>query len=147
MNNIPTNLNSVKLPKELRRDLNHERYIADDGNLFTEQSFHEQLDSYDHFDILTYSITPMYIFTARPIHRLLYHVGNVPKTTKRAIQVSGTHAKLWICYRSPNDKFPDIFIGSANATEMTLHEILIRATGKQANPLFDHFNRIWQLNS
>lgn len=112
----------------------------------TEVMFAHALRNYDHFDILTYTISPMHIFAMREIKRLIYCVGKPPRKVSKSIRVSGTHAKIWICYKRKDDKTPDVFIGSANATEMTLHEIMIRLTGDKALVLTKHFNYLWENN-
>lgn len=115
--------------------------------IFTEQTFLRELHSYHSFDILTYTVMSFRLFKFHPIRRLIYGVGNPPVDTKRSIQLSHTHAKLWLCYRTEKDLTPDVFVGSANATDMTILDLMIKVNSRQANTLIGYFNLLWNINT
>jgi hypothetical protein len=139
-------LNNVKLPVELNRSTSKEFKLFDGTGIFNDLMFHHALSNYHHFDILTYTISPMHVFGVREIHRLMFCVGKPPRKTKRHIRISCSHAKLWICYRTATDTDPHVYLGSANATEMTLHELMVRVTGDGTRSLIKHFNYLWENN-
>jgi hypothetical protein len=145
MSNFP-DLNRVKLAPHIdwTKPPGH---VLVEQRIFNSLCFNKQLHLYHHFDILTYTINSCSYFISHPIHRLLYSEGRVPRNTLKSIRLAGTHAKLWICYHKDNDIAPDVFIGSANATEMTLHELMIHVTPQQASILIQHFNSIWKAHS
>jgi hypothetical protein len=144
-------LNKVSLPKPLQR---HEvlkiRKMEDEMQtefIFTEQNFLRELYRYHSFDILTYTIMSFHLFRLHPIRRLIYGVGKPPLATKNSVQLSHTHAKLWICYRTEKDLVPDVFVGSANATDMTILDLMIKVNSRQAKTLIGYFNLLWNINT
>lgn len=143
---VPSDLSNVKLLPEIFRNVQTEIKHFNGSGIFTDEMFARTLGIYSHFDILTYSITPMAIFHTRPIHRLIYHTGQVPRNTKKSIRLSGTHAKLWICHQDSARKAVHVYLGSANATSMTLHELIVRLTDSQALIARKHFDKLWENN-
>jgi len=144
------NLNNVKTPKPILRHESSkvremERSMQEEC-IFTENNFLVQLHKYHSFDIITYTIMPFGLFRLRPIRRLIYGVGNPPMGTKSSIQVSHSHAKLWLCYKYENDPTPDVFMGSANATDMTILDLMVRVNSRQAKTLIGYFNLLWNIN-
>lgn len=144
------NLNHVKTPKPILRHESSkvremERSMQEEC-IFTENNFLVQLHKYHSFDILTYTIMSFGLFRLRPIRRLIYGVGNPPLGTKSAVQVSHSHAKLWLCYKYENDPTPDVFMGSANATDMTILDLMVRVNSRQAKTLIGYFNLLWNIN-
>jgi len=114
-----------------------------DNLIIPSREFYEILTKYKYFDILTYSISPMALFWDRPIKRLIYAVGIPPRNTAKRVQLSGTHAKLWLCYSKST---VDAYIGSANATEMTIHDLTVKLTPTQTLSAKRHFDDLWNLN-
>ena len=108
----------------------------------TAYDFTKRLHAFAHCDVITYSVSRA--FCDCKINRLLYVVGEPPSHAS-AIKVEGTHMKLWICYKSKSSA-PTAFIGSANATDMTLHELMYEATPTQSTELAAYFQHIWDLN-
>jgi hypothetical protein len=139
----------VKTPKEINRVTlalrRHERELQTEC-IFTEATFASALYLYACFDVLTYSISSSALFKNRPIRRLIYGVGSPPVSTEASIQLSHTHAKLWICYNTKPGCPPDVYIGSANATDMTLLELIIKVNSPQARMLVEYFNLLWKAN-
>lgn len=109
---------------------------------FGSDGFARRLKAFAHCDVITYSVSRA--FCDCKINRLLYVVGEPPSHAS-AIKVEGTHMKLWICYKSKSSA-PTAFIGSANATDMTLHELMYEATPTQSAELATYFQHIWDLN-
>jgi hypothetical protein len=103
-----------------------------------EHDFLSELYGFDSLDVLTYSVSRISL----PITRCIY-VEGVPPQRAKSLRVSGTHAKLWIGY---TDTTPVAYVGSANATSMTLNEIMYRATPKMSVLLADYFNDLWIAN-
>ncbi len=148
---LSLNLNQVQLTKEIRR---HESTAIrkleagfKNSLLFTEQGFIQELSQYHSFDILTYSISPFSLFFSRPIRRLIYGVGIPPRFTSNHIKRTHTHAKLWICYKYPADKEPGVYLGSANATDMTILDLMIKVNKDQSKLLTEYFDLLWDVNT
>ena len=144
-------LNKVALPKQIQR---HEAFkIRSLENemqtefIFTEQYFLAELYRYHSFDIITYTIMSFHLFRIHPIRRLIYGVGKPPLATKSSVRLSHTHAELWLCYRSEKDLTPDVYVGSANATDMTIFDLMIKVNSRQAKTLVGYFNLLWKLNT
>jgi hypothetical protein len=125
--------------------LKHERNLQNDG-IYTEHTFLTTLHLYASFDILTYSVAPFKIFVRHPIKRLIYSVGTPPMATELSVQLTHTHAKLWICYNTRPNTPPDVYVGSANATDMTLLDLLIKANYRQSKVLVEYFDLLWKSN-
>lgn len=145
------NLNQVNAPKPLKRNevlsvVNMEHSMQTEF-IFTENNFLKELQNYKAFDILTYTISPFALFRSHPIRRLIYGAGKPPLSTKASIQCTHTHAKLWICYKNDQDITPDVFVGSANATDMTILDIVIKVNSRQAKTLIGYFNLLWIINT
>lgn len=142
-------LNRVRTPRAIKRETlqiqKHERDLQLEC-ILTEQSFLTTLYNYKSFDVITYSVMPFRLFTTRPIRRLIYGVGTPPSGTHAAIQLTHTHAKLWLCYASERDKTPDVYVGSANATDMTILDLTIKVNPCQAKTLIGYFNLLWDIN-
>lgn len=102
-------------------------------------AFSQRIDSYIYVDVLTYSISPYFT----NIRRAIYCEGNPPRKTE-SIHVCGNHSKLWICYITK--KLFDVYIGSANATAMTLQEIMYKVSATQAHALRSYFDELWTIN-
>lgn len=134
------NLNKVSLPKEITRNWRKEGKLFDALNIFTEATFSYELNKYTTLDVLTYTISPLPL----PISRLLYAVGTPSFRVKQSRRISGSHAKIWICYKDVDQKTFDVFLGSANATSMTLHELMVKLLPAQACAVLTHFNRLWE---
>lgn len=130
---LPLNLNSVRTPRALVLPR-----ISLPDPFLDEGDFADELLGFDSIDVLTYSISRITL----PIARCLYVEGTPPHRAK-SLRVSGTHAKLWIGY---TDTTPTAYVGSANATSMTLNEIMYRATPKMSVILADYFNDLWTAN-
>jgi len=144
------NLNHVKTPKPLLR---HEsprvrkmEAEMQEEFIFTEDRFLSKLRTYHSFDVATYTIMSFALFRKSPIRRLIYGVGIPPLGTALSVHVSHTHAKLWLCYKSPTDNSPDVYVGSANATDMTILDLMIKVNSRQAKTLIGYFNLLWELN-
>lgn len=144
-------LNKVSIPKPLRRHESiHVRKMEDAMQtecIFTEQNFLRELYRYHSFDICTYTIMSFHLFRLHPIRRLIYGVGKPPLATKQSVVLSHTHAKLWLCYRSEKDLTPDVYVGSANATDMTILDLMIKVNSRQAKTLIGYFNLLWKINT
>lgn len=142
-------LNRVRTPKAIKRETRqiqkHEHEMQEEF-IFTEQTFLNVLCNYRAFDILTYSVMPFKLFNTCPIRRLVYGVGTPPRGCAKALQLTHTHAKLWICYRNDTDKSPDVYVGSANATDMTILDLTIKVNSRQAKTLIEYFNLLWDIN-
>ena len=136
------NLNNVKLLPTIKHTLTDAEKLCSYG-IFTHQSFAYVLRNYDSFDILPYSISRMHLFDHAPIARLIFAVGTPPRQTKEKIQLAGTHAKLWLCYRRGA---VDAYIGSSNATEMTLLELVVKLDIPQTLAAKRYFEQLWTLN-
>ncbi len=118
---------------DLRREIPPKPFLS-------EVQFNRELDKCDHIDCLTYSIS----FDVCKLRRVIYVVGRPPRAAK-SIQVSGTHAKLWLCYDKADNC--QAYVGSANATAMTLFELVYKATTEQTRDLVDYFESLWKLNT
>jgi hypothetical protein len=144
-------LNKVLVPRQIKRHeslaIKQMEHDMQTEFLFTEQTFLERLHYYHSFDILTYSVMSFRVFRLHPIRRLIYGVGNPPLATKASVQLSHTHAKLWICYRDEKDNTPDVFVGSANATDMTILDLMVKVNSRQAKTLIGYFNLLWNINN
>lgn len=114
--------------------------------IFTEDRFAQALYNYSHFDVITYSVMGFDIFLRRPIKRLIYGVGTPPITTLCHVQVTHCHAKLWLCYNTKPNCPPDVYVGSANATDMTILDLMIKVNSRQAATLIGYFNLLWNIN-
>jgi hypothetical protein len=122
----------VKIAPELRRSSPPKPFLS-------EFHFIRELAHYDFVDCLTYSVSP----EIPHLRRVIYVVGRPPRRCE-TIQVSGTHAKLWIGH---TDGKKQAYVGSANATAMTLFELVYKATPEQTRDLVDYFEDLWKLNA
>jgi hypothetical protein len=142
-------LNGVKTPGEINRKGRILRLQEDKLHgefVFTEKTFLSALQHYASFDILTFTIASIPLFSSRHIKRLIYGVGNPPTNTKASIQLTHTHAKIWICYHRMPHHVPDVYLGSANATDMTLLELVVKTNAVQARELTKYFDLLWEDN-
>jgi hypothetical protein len=74
-------------------------------------------------------------------------VGTPPIGTEAAVQLSHTHAKIWICYHKILHHTPDVYLGSANATDMTILDLMIKVNAPQARELITYFDELWHANT
>jgi hypothetical protein len=137
------NLNHVKLPRTITHISKREREKLAEHGIFDEYTFCHILGSYTAFDIFTYSVSRSMPIAGSRINRLIYSVGQPPIHVKQTLRLEGTHVKLWIC---SNSKDTHAYVGSCNATDLTIHDLLIRADPKQTKLLIAYFNSIWDLN-
>lgn len=136
-------LNKVRLPQTITLITKRERESLAEHGIFDEHTFRKVLGNYTSFDIITYSVSRAVPIASSRIDRLIYVVGNVPYHAKRTLRVDGTHVKLWLCHTK---KDTHAYVGSCNATDLTLHDLLIRADAKQTKLLISYFNSLWDLN-
>lgn len=132
---IPLNLSHIPTPPPLRLGRLSLPPPFYDGYDFADSLFYA-----DSIDVLTYSISPI----RWKINRAIYCEGTPPSSCLQSIRVSGTHAKLWLV-TSP-DHTTTAYVGSANATAMTLNEIVYRCTPTESFKLRTYFNTLWDLN-
>jgi hypothetical protein len=131
------NLNHIHTPPELKTD-----FLHFPSWFLSETEFMTRITKFTHIDVLTYSVSP-HITNLR---RVIYCEGLPPRTAE-SIRVSGTHIKLWLCYKHKcPTTLPEVFIGSANATLMTLKEIMHKTHPESWKHFQTYYEKLWSLN-
>lgn len=137
-------LNKIALMPDLKRSIRSEQTLFNNTSIYTEYRFLIRLREFHSCDVLTYTYSSQITRYIVP-SRVIFSVGPTPLRCT-SCRVTSTHAKLFICYTSPRCIEPVAFIGSANATDMTLHELMVQLTPAQSSLALQHFNKLWELN-
>ena len=110
------------------------------NGFYDSTNFIHAICRYDHLDVVTYSVSPH----VTNLRRVIY-VEGIPPRAALSCRVTATHMKLWLAYPK-HSAIPDVFIGSANATAMTLHELMYKVSPSQAKALQEYFTELWANN-
>ena len=129
------------LPVLVRLSADHEPDLFFDGDRFMSHLN----KTYDHFDIMTYSMTKSRFHVLGRIERLIYGLvqrGTTINANARKL-VRNNHIKLFICYVDDPSQPPTIYLGSQNLTHGTNLNIMYKVKPEHTQPLLAFFELVW----
>lgn len=131
---------SILTPCNIRLDNSFEPDLFFDGDRFMKYLG----ETFDSFDVMTYSISKSMTAPLKKINRLIHGLpykclGTRPKEKKLIVN---NHVKLFVCYSIAINE-PVIYLGSQNLTHGTNLNIMYRVKQDHVQPLVNFFNTLW----